>query len=341
MFDGPTANDLFDHPGSDTRQWVSYGVVDATSSDDETAQDVVEFTDDYGPLVSVMLQPSGIPVRCRVAQQAAGDGEGEWHPIIAGDEVLVVIPDGDETSGCVIIGRLSNSRSKFPTLVAGSDARKNNTVFRRTRTPYIHEVAGGHITRHATTGAFYGFDDKGNLTFANGDKSGFFMRADFVGLQSPDASVLIQLNLADKQILLEANGSRFIVDGDASTFITSGVLTLATSGELSHGHAVTLEQLMSILANFLAALAAGAAFAPGWAAAITPTIIDGILSLTLAGTIIPSPYSVPGLGGGVMGPLPLTFAPVLGAIAVGLASPLPSKDVTGLFPGAGKPGLLF
>src|SRR5262245_23950415 len=104
----------------DMRQWCSYGTVDPETDDEKS----VEFTDDYGPLVNVTIQPSGLPVRCRVASFVAGAGEGEWYPYIAGDEVIVMFPGGSELNA-VIVGRLSNGLDKPAASVGGADPTEN------------------------------------------------------------------------------------------------------------------------------------------------------------------------------------------------------------------------
>src|SRR5258708_21906914 len=103
-------NDGVAAPGADTRQWVSYGVVD----DDQEDQKSVTFDADHGPLVSVTLQPSGIPVVCRVAGWCAGNGEAEYFPFVSGDEVVVHVPEGDERAGCIITGRCNSQIDRFP-----------------------------------------------------------------------------------------------------------------------------------------------------------------------------------------------------------------------------------
>ena len=98
-FDHATAGQAFAGPGMDTRQWVSYGQVDQDTQDSRC----VVFDPDLGPLVNVTLQPSGIPVVCRVLAPFAGQGESEYFPFISGDEVVVAITQGDER------GRASSS----------------------------------------------------------------------------------------------------------------------------------------------------------------------------------------------------------------------------------------
>src|SRR5579859_785093 len=121
FFDHAQYANAFRRPGMDTRQWVSYGTVDADTSDAKA----IQFKDDdgnpspYGPLVSVTLQPSGVSLPCRVLGQVAGNGEADYFPFLAGDEVLVLLPEGDERAGAVIVGRLNQEIDAWPLIVAG------------------------------------------------------------------------------------------------------------------------------------------------------------------------------------------------------------------------------
>lgn len=137
--DSATAAAAYARPGQDTRSWVSFGLVHH-----QDPKQIVTFDEEYGcPLVCVTLQPSGSNVHCRVSSMVAGNGEGEWHPFVEGDEVLVVLPEGHESAGPVIIGRLNNSLDKFPMdSVAGQDPTTNVFAFRRRRTPFIEEFLG-------------------------------------------------------------------------------------------------------------------------------------------------------------------------------------------------------
>src|SRR5271154_424606 len=151
-------------PGADTRQWASYGLVKVSTP----GANSVLFNDEQGnprpyPVVLVTLQPSGIDVPCRIASQTAGEGTGEWHPFVDGDEVLVAIPQGNERSGCAIIGRFSNGRDAFPTSVAGSDPTQNNVAFKRVQEPYILESGTAILFRTANTEAFFSLASNGDI----------------------------------------------------------------------------------------------------------------------------------------------------------------------------------
>ena len=149
--------DLMRGPGMDTRQWISYGIVDADNPEARS----VRFNDDGGTplpegvLVAVTLMPSGISVTCRVSSQNAGSGEGEYSPFGPGDEVLVAIPEGNERAGCAIIGRFNNAHDVFPQQVAGQDITNNDTTVRRLKTPYVLETAASYMVRSALSGASF------------------------------------------------------------------------------------------------------------------------------------------------------------------------------------------
>src|SRR5690242_15994679 len=100
--DQRTAAEAFGHPGIDPRQWLCFALVDA--------DEPVEFDAEYGPLISCTAQPGGNPLVCQLGMQIAGDGEGEYHPFVAGDTVLVAMPGGNERNA-VILARLPNSRA--------------------------------------------------------------------------------------------------------------------------------------------------------------------------------------------------------------------------------------
>src|SRR5690606_24717279 len=129
-------------------------------------QDIVVFDEEEGePLVRVLLEPTKVPVTCRVGSMCAGNGEGEWSPFVEGDEVMVLIPEGDERSGCVIICRLNNSIDRFPMdSVAGQDPTTNSFAFQRRRTPFIQEFAGPLFLRTALSEAFISIDSAGAVT---------------------------------------------------------------------------------------------------------------------------------------------------------------------------------
>lgn len=100
-------------PGIDPRGWIEYGIID----DDPDAISVEQ----GGVFVDVTLQPSGKPVTCRWGGIYAAPGGAVFFPIRRGDEVIVLIPGGDEDSGCVAMPRLHNDIDTFPTEVNGRE----------------------------------------------------------------------------------------------------------------------------------------------------------------------------------------------------------------------------
>lgn len=344
-FDQSTFADAFTRPGNDPRAWFSI----ATVMPDQDGQRSVEFDPEYGPLVHCKLHPSNVEVTCRVAGGVAGNGEGEWFPFLASDEVVVGIPEGDENAGCVILGRLNNQIDAFPTLVAGQDPSTNTFAFRRLRTPYVVETASSYLVRSASTGAFLGIDPSGAVTMSNADAAFLSLRADFLGLQNGEGDVLLQLQTEAKEVILQAVGTRLTLGDAASTFATSGTLDFSTSGQVPSGHAVTLEQVVVLMVNFLWLLAGptglstllkGEATGPTgmFFAGTFPAPLLAALStwLPLAASPLPATSATP--GGALTGPLAPLLALIQTALTTG-TTPLSASDVTGLYPGFGRPGM--
>lgn len=308
-FDALTIRDSFRGPGMDTRQWVSWGYVETNDPDDQ----IVIFDEEYGqPHVRVKLTPSGIPVTCLVSSDCAGDGEGAWHPFVKGDTVIVAIPEGSEDAGCVIIGRVNRAKAAFPRTVAGQDATANTFGFRRQRTAFVHEVSGPWLVRNASTGAFFGIDKTGQLNFGSGSGAGYFMREDFVGIQNPDADVLMQIDIGKKRIVLEASGTKFFIDGSSSMFSTSGTLSFQSSGFPAVYHVASVESVIVLLLGVLQSL-------PG-----------------------PGPYSPAQVATAITAGIPLAaeapVTPFIALITAAFAAKLP--DPTGQLPSIGSPGVL-
>lgn len=241
-FDQSLYSEAFSRPGSDPRQWVSYGLVDKDTPDQRS----VRFKDEEGnpipegPMVTVTLQPSGITVACRVAANLAGIQAGEWHPFLEQDEVLVVIPEGDERAAPVIIARLNNEIDSFPTTVAGMDPSTNTFSFRRTVEPQVYESAQGFMFRQSTAGANFTIDLTGNIFLANGDKSVLLLNSDVVkiGIGSDTASLAMdpttgQTTLKGTSVLLQSAGFAPVY------------------------HVMTTEALINVLSCVLAAFPAG------------------------------------------------------------------------------------
>ncbi len=305
-------------PGADTRQWVSYAIVDP-------GEKSVIFTDEngdpspIGPIVVCTLQPSGITVPCRVSSSCAGNLEGEWAPFMPGDECIVLIPEGDERAGCCIVGRLNQSIDKFPLMVAGMDVTKNTFGFKRLRTPYVIETSSSFMIRSALTGAGLTLDKTGNLFLVSGDGHQVVLHGSFLKFAAKGGDDFVQIDPHTHEILMQAGAgspTQFAIGEDASTFYTQGTLNIGTSGFSGQGHAVTLEQLVVILESLVLVLG-GLATPPAWLAGPPATLIDAALT---AAAILPlNPQHNP-------------------IILAGLQVP---ADPLGLKPGIGRAGLML
>lgn len=303
-------NGLMDNmrrPGADTRQWISYATVDRQTDDDPEPE--VVFDDEFGPLVKVTLQPTMVPAYCRVSASVAGNGEGEYHPFVFGDEVIVAIPEGDERAAPCIFGRLNNAIDKFPMdSVAGQDPTTNTFGFKRCRTPRIDEYAGSYTMRSAKTGAIMGFDSTGTVTILNGDSSGLQIGSDVVGFSTKDGSALMQLNLNDRAVALRCDDAVLTLaatGSNAYSAISVGEsLAISTGTNAAAEHVLTVESLFNILANVIAL--AFTTWSP------TPPMPVPILTLSLLGAAMTAmfadPLFVPFLLAGATAPLPPLLA---------------------------------
>jgi hypothetical protein len=249
--DSATAAAGMARPGIDPRQWISYGLVHATDP-----KDVVSFDEEYGqPLVCVTLQPSGHAVHCRVATTIAGNGEGEYHPFVKGDEVLVAIPAGVEAAGPVIIGRLNNALDRFPMdSVAGQDPTTNTFGFRRRRTPFVEELSGPIMFRSAPSGAFLSIDLNGVVTLRDGEKNAFQVSADVFGYVSADGQAILQLSLTGKQFIMQMGKAYMQLSDNSSqpnVILAPGTFVLGSSGNTPAEHVATAESVVGLFKAFL------------------------------------------------------------------------------------------
>jgi hypothetical protein len=240
--------------------WSSIGIVDA---------DEISFEEGLGPLVPVTLQPSQVQVFCRVASPVAGDGEAEYYPFVAGDEVLVAIPGGNERSGtCVIIGRLNNERAPFPMgPVAGQDPTTNSFAFRRTRTPLLTEN-GGPWTVRQETGALLSLDMAGAVTIRDGAGDALQMTGDVFAYQSADATALLQLNVTEGRFTLKVNDSLLTLSkGGASPEVNAlavpGTFMVTTLANPAAEHVLTTEAMCNVLVSTMQALSVAISALPG------------------------------------------------------------------------------
>jgi hypothetical protein len=339
--DHSTIANLFAHAGSDTRQWVSIGTVDVSTAEKPS----VRFKDangaplQTGPLVDVTLQPSGIAVVCRVGNTCAGNGEGEWYPFVDKDEVLVVLPSGDESGYPVIVSRLNQGIDLFPELVAGQDTTENKFGFRRMRAPFVIETASAYLIRHATTGSQIGIDANGQVIINDAEKGRIFFSPDVIELSSGDSKTFLQLQV-DKQTVAMRGGNATLALADNTTLTIPGQLSIGTGGVGATGHAVTAEQVALMFLNYTAVMVAQSAFmmpfAALWGADGSRLAILNALLSGLAAGATPAPVG-PGPGGNVAAAA-VGMTAFKAALATDALSP---QDVTGLQPGIGRANILL
>lgn len=265
-FDAATMSASIARPGIDPRQWVSYALVSPQQNVDGEVIDSVEFDDELGPLVNCKLQPSNISMRCRIAQRFAGAGEAEYSPFIEGDELLVVILEGLEAAGGVIIGRLNNSIDTFPLeSIAGQDPTGNKFAFERRRTPFIQEYAATYMIRIASHGGFILLSDNGTITLRDGSKGALQMGPDAFsymegvpGENNPDGTptptMLFQLDLTGRRLNLQVDDATLQMNSsDADNNAGKTILAAPTEFQVVLGTNQALENVAtyeSVLAMF-------------------------------------------------------------------------------------------
>ena len=304
-FDAPTLREAFKGPGQDTRAWFCVGLVDKETPDAPS----VEFDPDVGPLVAVTLQPSGMPVICRVL----GHSEGEWNALVEGDEVHVAIVDGDPKAGCVIVGRAPNGIDKMPDTIAGQDATMNAFSWKQTQPPFIWEVADAWALRSAVTGALFRLGVDGSWTMSDGDNDYIAVTPDFITMQSGDASMLIQIDILNGRATMQAGDAQLQLSKDGDAYLSAfGNLFITGNGAPPVAHAIGVEQVLALFQAFFTA----------WTA---PTM-DGTVFLAGMPAIIAAAAETP------------LLAPWKTALAVALALP---PDETATKPGVGSSGVMI
>lgn len=258
---------------------ISEGTVD-------DGEDAVTYSDEDGVMVLVNLQPSKLQLNCRVLQQSAGKGEGEFSPFVAGDHVVVLLPRGS-TRYAIIIGRMSNELDKFPSgSVGGQDPRTNSFAFKRQRTPFTHEIAGTYTLREANSTSFFSIDSAtGNITLKNGSNDALQMSADALTYQSGDATYMLQIDQSAKRFMLQAKDALLMLSaGDAnprnSTIVTPGPLSISANATPAAEHAISTEAVFNILSWFFKAL--GTANPGPILGAVLGGAADGILASAAA-----------------------------------------------------------
>ncbi len=353
-FDHADFREAFSAPGMDTRQWVSYGIVEPDSGD----QHAVFFNDadgnpvPQGVLVLVKLQPSGTIVPCRVAMHSGGGGEGEYTPFGPGDEVLVAIPRGSERAGCVIIGRFANQFDTFPSTVSGMDVTQNNVAFKRILVPYVMETGGSWSIRQSITGASLTIDPTGSILASSGDGHTLSMNSDIVGLQLADGNAGIQLLVSGDQATMFAKSSTLVIDDKKSQFQSGGGFTFSLAGLGPQGHGVTLEQVVNLLINWTIMLAGPQGSStlatdlqkPGALLSTTPSpfpvAFDTALSTMLLAAAAVTPPTPTSPGGGLTLFAQTYISPATGIPGALLLPPIPLGASLG-FPGIGNANFQF
>ncbi len=193
-------------------------------------------------------------------------------------------------------------------------------------------------------------DDTGGAILGSSDKHSLVMTSVGVilGLGSGDAS--LQLDPEKSTASIQAKGTSLLLDDSDSRFQTGGTMTFQTSGGGGQGHAVTLEQVVGLLACYTAALGTALQMcspavnltAPPTNILASPANFDTFMSTIVhgaGGSLVPCTPSTPG---GNFAAFPLTFLAPLpgGAIAAAMAASglFSAVDVTGTIPGVGRAG---
>ncbi len=321
------------------QQHVSYGIVDADTPEAKSV--IFEDADGnplpYGPMVHVTLQPSGVSMACRVGMELAGVGEGEWYPYAAGDEVLVVIPEGNQRAGACIIKRMNQEIDTWPTVVAGQKTTENKLGFRRMRAPFILETAAAYLIRSATTGSQIGIDGQGQVILNDGDKNAMVLGPEALGFTSGDGESFMNVLPPSTQVYLGAGAATFLLDPSGTKFISEGGIDFATNGGAATGHGVTAEQVVAFVANVVTALMSAGAFAPTLPPPASAALVSPFIALALAGLATPAPTDA-APGGSFPPPWFGTVFGPAGALTAAMSNPLAPIDPTGMVFGYGRGG---
>lgn len=103
------------YPGIDPRIWLAYGRVD----DDA---DAVRWDSALGWLADVTLLGGGVDqegATCRMGQVFGADQQGSFQPLVGGELVVVLVPEGDLNVAPVIVGMLASPDLPVPGSVNG------------------------------------------------------------------------------------------------------------------------------------------------------------------------------------------------------------------------------
>lgn len=290
------------------RDWLTIATVD-------DAEDAVSFDDELGPLVVVTTHPAGRSLVCRVGMRVAGRGEADYpQPFVAGDEVLVAIPEASPRARPVILCRLCNGIDRFPSRVMGQDSTKNAFAFSRTVAPKVVESDGPIFVRHAPSGAFVSIAADGTITLRGPAGAAMQIGAERVGGQTADGTVLVQLDQSAARATVAAGSAILsLASSGQSGVVAPGTISVSSSGQPAAEHAISAEAVANLLASLivqlgiqnpgvltgvgLAALLPVLLPAVVAAAAVTPQLPPVALALVAAfAAATPKPPAVPGQG---------------------------------------------
>lgn len=339
--DEAALRDLVSGPGVDTRTWVSIGIVDLPSSDE--GGETVDFDEDDGQVyVNVTLKPKDTPVRARLGMLFAGPGETTYVPFAGGEEVIVVLPEGDPRTGAVILGRLNNAYDSFPfENVGGADPKNNAIAMLRTRTALTVESGASVLVRSAATGALLLLSGQGSVTLRDGSSNVLQMSPDVFGFQNKDGDVVLQLDLVAQRYTMQIGQAMLTLTGNAGSANPQSVLQAPSTFAVTAGgqnmntaveHVLTTEAFANFLAQAMNILSVQIAGLGAPLAALAPLFADP----TFATTVL-----TPAIAAAKTSPQNQAFAAALFS-AFG-ASTLKPPGVPGfgqLYPGIGCGGFL-
>lgn len=315
--------DVIRELAGDPPQQLSLGTVE---EDDPVAFDAVA---DYGPVVTVALQPSRVSVQARVLQPVAGNGEGAYHPFVAGDEVLVALLGGAR-GDCVVLGKLSNGVDRWPEAVAGQDPTTNSFAFVRTKTPLLVECSGTFMLREALTEALVAVDANGAVTVRDGAGDALQLSADAFGVQDASGKFVVQLDFTGGRATVQAGDALLSLSSSdakpsSSALVAPGQLSIAAAGNPAHEHLVTTEALAGVLTQLLTAIGL-ASPGPLIGAALGGAAPAVVSAAVAAAALVPLN--------------PAVAAAVFGAFSAAAQKPPGVPGQGQLQPGIGCPGLL-
>lgn len=135
-------------PDIDSRHWVSYGTVASVNGEDGTP----DFGDPNAVLVTpagvevdVVLEPIGHPITCRYG--IAAGAVFICPPIFPGDQVMVIVPDGDSSMIPEIVRIIPGSSDPIPVGDDGKPVFQNDRFLIMSKVPIEIRSTNGTMVR--------------------------------------------------------------------------------------------------------------------------------------------------------------------------------------------------